>query len=86
MPNRDLPPTWDFDALEADALSTPGPEFIQRPTRAQIDAALETTMNRQLADATRASVAAAESARERGAIQQREVGEGVWVLMGGRAS
>lgn len=40
-----------------------------------------TTITRALDDATRASLAAAESAYNRAAINQREVAPGVWVLV-----
>jgi hypothetical protein len=94
--NHDLPHEWNFGALEADALANDADMRSVElagaaPRRAYLHTPISpdqfaNTLSRALADAERASLAAAESARVRGAIAQREVAPGVWQLKQGRAS
>jgi hypothetical protein len=44
----DLPHEWDLDSLEAESLSTPGPEFIQKPTKEQYAEAVRNGLVRSI--------------------------------------
>lgn len=78
-------PDFDYEARRADIERDAGPRrrFLHTPvTHDQ----LASTINRALADAEIASLAAAETAHSRGGIAQREVAPGIWQLTRGRAA